>query len=359
MIEIDGSEGEGGGQVLRSALTLSLLTRQPFRITAIRGRRKKPGLRAQHMAAVRAAREVGQARVDGCQPGSQELTFEPAGLYPGDYHIEIGTAGSSSLVLQTILLPLMHARDPSSVVIVGGTHVPWSPTFDYIQQVWIPAIKNLGYQAEIKLKQAGYFPKGGGRIETWVQPVGDRKAVEILERGPLTRVSGTSLSSNLPDHVAQRQRDQMVKRLDHLDLPAEIEIKRVPSPGVGSAVLVAGSDGAARFGFSALGAKGKPAERVADEALDQLLSFLNTNASVDRYLADQLLIPLALASGRSRLVIETGTTHFTTNAEIIGKFLDVDISIEETGKMGEALVSVEPRDTRSSTGRTSPGDERK
>jgi RNA 3'-phosphate cyclase len=340
VLEIDGSFGEGGGQILRSALTLALLGQRPFRIKDIRGGRKKPGLRAQHLAAIRAAQTVGRAYVEGDRMGSEDLVFVPSGIFPGDYRIEIGTAGSCSLVLQTILLPLAHAGGTSSVVIVGGTHVPWSPTFEYIDQVWSPSLELLGYQAKIELIKAGFYPKGGGLIEATIRPASRSAAILQERRSPISGFKGVSLSSNLPLHVAERQRKRMMERLDPINQSVEIEIQQLASPGVGSAVFISGLSQPAFFGFSALGAKGKPAEQVADEGVDQLLSFLNTSAVTDRYLSDQLLIPLAFSSEDSTLIVEAVTSHLTTNAEIVRMFLDVDVHISDADQNGCAHVKI-------------------
>lgn len=342
LIEIDGSLGEGGGQVLRSALTLSLLVQKPFRIRNIRGRRKNPGLRAQHLASVQAAAAVGEAQLKGDQLNSQELTFRPSGLKAGEYRFEIGTAGSCSLVLQTIFLPLALAGSRSELVITGGTHVAWSPTYDYVDRVWLPALKLLGYPAEIRMPKAGFYPKGGGRIEVSVSPGRSGRGFNPDRESASSGFTGVSLSSNLPEQVAERQRRRMLEKLEASGLPAQVEVLRPGSVGRGSAVLIAGSRHRDHFGFSALGAKGKPAETVADEAIDQLLSFLRSDAQVDRYLADQLLIPLSVAGEASQFSVERATQHLSTNAEIVRQFLDAEISISEPNEGGRARVQVKP-----------------
>ena len=339
MVEIDGSFGEGGGQVLRSSLTLALLTQTPFRIRNIRARRKTPGLRAQHLASVRAAVEVGKARVSGDEPGSQELTFEPTGLHPGEYRFEIGTAGACSLVLQTIFLPLTRVDSGSRVEIIGGTHVAWSPTFEYIDEVWLAFMRSLGYLADVELKQAGYYPKGGGRIIAVIQPNGVPHAFETQKPASARDLGGISLSSNLPDHVAGRQRKHMQDRLKGSGVSVEISVKRPPSPGRGSAVFIGSMIKPPTFGFSALGDRGKRAEQVADEAINMLFKFLETEAVLDRFLADQVLIPLALAPARSRFTTEIVTGHLQTNAEIVRKFLEVQITISD--KVGDRPATVE------------------
>jgi RNA 3'-terminal phosphate cyclase (ATP) len=342
VIEIDGSLGEGGGQVLRSALTLSLLSQQAFRITNIRAHRKKAGLRAQHLASVLAAKDVGKAQVSGAELGSQELVFSPAGLFGGHYHIEIGTAGSCSLVLQTIFLPLALAGGESKVELSGGTHVPWSPTYDYIDKVWLPIMRELGYPGEIVIKKAGFYPKGGGKIVFTVAPARDRRGLNIRNPSVVQSFAGLSMIANLPGHVAARQHARMLQRLGEQNSEVEIEIQNMSSPGKGSSVFISTNQPPPFFGFSALGEKGKPAEVVADEAVDHLMAFLKTNADVDRFLADQLLIPLSILNERSNFYVERVTRHLLTNAEVIRKFLPVGISVGKPEKGIRAKVTVIP-----------------
>lgn len=344
MIEIDGSLGEGGGQVLRSALTLSLLTQETVRINNIRARRKKPGLRAQHLASVLAAKVIGRAKVEGAEMGSQELGFKPAGLFSGSYRFDIGTAGSCSLVLQTIFLPLSLAGSVSEIEITGGTHVPWSPTHDYIRQVWLPIMSALGYPGSALLEKAGFYPKGGGRIQISVGSVQDRRGLGCINPGAEVGLMGCSMIANLPEHVAVRQRRRVVQKLAEQELEAQIEIQRLGSPGKGSSVFISAAEKPACFGFSALGARGKPAEAVADEAIDQLLEFRGSGADVDRFLADQLLIPLSIARASSAFIVERVTKHLLTNAEVIRKFLPVEISVDRAVNGIGAQVEVTPAD---------------
>jgi RNA 3'-terminal phosphate cyclase (ATP) len=339
MIEIDGSLGEGGGQILRSALTLSLLAQKPFRIKNIRARRKKSGLRPQHLASVQAAMAVGKARVSGNQIGSRDLTFEPNGLHSGDFRLEIGTAGACSLVLQTIFLPLAHVGSSSSVEISGGTHVPWSPTYEYIERVWLPFLRSMGYMGSVELVRAGYYPKGGGQVLVSVEPMKIAAGLTAERQDPYQELIGISLSSNLPGHVAERQRARAVERLKGI-MDVEIMIDRPDSPGVGSSIFVTTKRQPAAFGFSALGSKGKPAERVADEVVDQFFAFIDTRAALDRFLADQVLIPLALTPEPSLFTTEVITGHLRTNAEIVQKFLEVDITIIETAADQPARVEI-------------------
>ncbi len=339
MRTLDGARGEGGGQILRSALTLSLLTGTPVRLVNIRARRSRPGLRPQHLTAVRAAKAVGGARVEGDALGSTQLTFHPGPVRPGRYHFVIPTAGAATLVLQTVLLPLALADGPSTVRIEGGTHVPWSPPYEYLAWQYLPFLERLGVRVELKLIRAGFHPRGGGILEAEIAPVqGPLRPLRLEERGRLLRIRGLSAVANLPDAIAQRQRDRALARLRGLAPEVRIDLERLPSPGKGTvAVLLAEGEGGSGC-VSALGAPRKPAEKVADEAADALLAYLASGAAVDAHLADQLLLPLALADGPSVFTAERATEHLRTHAWVVEQFLPVEVRMEEEG--GRVWVEV-------------------
>lgn len=328
MIRIDGAQGEGGGQILRSALTLSLLTGKSFVIDRIRAGRKKPGLMAQHLAAVRAAASIGDARVEGAVTGSGTLLFAPSAVRPGHYRFAIGTAGSTSLVLQTVLLPLALAGRSSRVEIDGGTHVPWSPCFHYLDLHWLSFLRQVGISAHLEMPRAGFYPAGGGRIVAEVRPAGNLSPLRLIERGRLRRIRCLSAVANLDPGIAERQSRQAVFRLAGCGAAIEVEQVLLPSPGKGTLLLLLAEFENSRCCYYALGERGKSAERVADEATQALADFLLTDAAIDEHLADQLLLPLALADGESVLRTAAVTHHLLTNAEVIGRFLPVGISIE-------------------------------
>ncbi len=344
MIHIDSANlagGEGGGQILRSALTLSLLTGHPLHITNIRARRPKPGLQPQHLAAVRAATAISQAEMAGAAIGSADLHFRPDRVRPGAYHFDIGTAGAATLVLQTLFLPLAHASASSTLAITGGTHVPWSPSFDYLDRVWLPTLRRLGYDARFQLDRAGFYPRGGGQIRAAISPAGRLAPLDLPERGRIRHLAGLSFVANLPASIAARQAAQAEKRLQDRFPSLKVETNLLPSPGQGTAIFLLAESEYSLAGFSALGARGKPAERVADEAVDDLRTYLATGAALDPYLADQLLLPLAFAPGPSRFQTAAVTSHLLTNAEIIQAFLPLTIGIE--GKVGEpGWVTIHP-----------------
>lgn len=338
-VQIDGSFGEGGGQILRSALTLSLLTGRAVQITRIRAGRKKPGLMPQHLQAVRAAAAVGSARVTGAEPGSTVLAFAPGVLQGGDYRFDIGTAGSTSLVLQTLLLPLCRAGRPSHLTVTGGTHVPWSPAFHYLERHFVPFLESIGVEVKLHLVRAGYYPRGGGEVHLQVHPAAQLSALHLIERGRLKGISCLSTVTGLPLSVAERQSRQASRRLEGLGVPVEVENLSLPGLGKGTMLLLLAQFERSRCCHYVLGAPGKPAERVADEAADELAAFLATDGAVDRYLADQLILPLALARGVSELRTERVTGHLLTNAWVVRQFLPAGIVIEgEQGRPGTIRI---------------------
>jgi RNA 3'-terminal phosphate cyclase (ATP) len=331
MLEIDGALGEGGGQVLRSALALSLLTQTPFRLINIRARRPKPGLRAQHLKAVEAAMEIGAARVEGAALGSSQLVFVPRRIRCGDFRFDIGTAGSTSLVLQTVLLPLCRAGGASHLTITGGTHVPWSPCFDYLQLQWLPYMREIGLCAEARLERAGFYPRGGGRIAAIIQPSAAWRPLHLMERGTLKVIRGTSAVAQLDVRIAERQRRQALTRLH--GRPVRIDVVNLPSGSPGAMLLLLAQFEYAQACYFALGARGKPAERVADEAVDALEQFLATDGAIDQYLADQLIVPLAFTGDISELRTSRVTQDLITNCDVVKRFLAADIRID--GKLGQ------------------------
>jgi RNA 3'-phosphate cyclase len=345
MVEIDGSQGEGGGQVLRSALSLSTITSKGVHLYNIRAGRSKPGLMAQHLRSVDAAASISKAEVNGARLNSTSLTFQPAGLYPGRYRFDIGTAGATTLVLQTILLPLSLANAASSVEITGGTHVPWSPCFHYLSLHWLVVLQQAGFNAQMELVQAGFYPAGGGRINARIKSTAAISPLVLNQPGKLKRVHGVSGVANLPESIAERQKRQAILRLHNLpefgahpDL--HIQTQKLPSPVKGTFLLLLAEFETGQCCYFGLGALGKPAELVADEAVNALLAFLDTGGAIDQYLADQLLLPLCLADGPSVLRTSQITEHLQTNAQIISAFLDTRIEIQgELGRPGLVIIT--------------------
>jgi RNA 3'-terminal phosphate cyclase (ATP) len=352
VIHIDGSQGEGGGQVLRTALALSALTGRATRLHRIRARRKNPGLAPQHLTGVQALARLCQAEVQGAALGSTELTFAPqAPVSSGAYTFDVaqaakgGSAGSVTLLLQTLLLPLAAASGDSHLALKGGTHVPWSPPFEYLAQVFLPAMARLGLRVESRLEGWGFYPMGGGQLLATIHGGGplSLQPLVLVERGPLLQVQGTAVSCNLPAHVAQRLADRACGLLLEAGLPCQIIPTRVSGPGPGAGLFLTAVYENISAGFSALGEKGKPAPLVAEEAVADLLAYHRQDAPLDPHLADQLILPLSLAAGSSRFRTSALTRHLLTNAQVIGQFLPAVIHLEgEEGQAGAVLVEGAP-----------------
>lgn len=321
LIAIDGAQGEGGGQVLRTALALSAATGQGFEIKAIRARRSVPGLRPQHVAAVRAAALACGAKVSGAFEGAPELRFEPGALQAGDFRFEIGTAGAAGLVLQTVLPPLSLADAPSRVAVTGGTHVPASPSAAWLAGHWGPALAGLGFAISFDLAKAGFYPKGGGELQARVAAARAGGSVEMVRRGGLQAVTVLSGAARLRGEVAERQAEAARSRLwEERRLVPEVRIERPEAAGPGSYLLVAAVFERGRAAFPLLGQRGVRAEVLGDRAARRLLAFLEGESAVDPLLADQLAVPLALGRAGGRLATSAVTRHLETVARVLGAF---------------------------------------
>jgi RNA 3'-terminal phosphate cyclase (ATP) len=329
LVKLDGSMGEGGGQILRSGLTLSLLSGRALRIENIRAGRDKPGLRPQHLRCVTAAAEISAAEVGGAQVGSRSLEFRPGPVRSGSYRFAIGTAGATGLVLHALYLPLAKAGAESRLTIEGGTHVPRSPCFHFLATTWRDWLHRLDIDVELDMRRAGFFPKGGGILEARIHDCQAVRPLIALERGPLERISGISAVANLPESIAERQQRRAQSRLADAGYDAEIEIQSWPSIGKGTMLGLSAHYPHGRLFVFGLGALGKRAERVADEAVDPLLAYLDAApAVVDPHSADQIVLPLAFAAGRSEFTTTQITSHLETNIEVLRRFVDRTIRCE-------------------------------
>jgi len=339
MLEIDGSFGEGGGQVLRTSLSLSCLLNKPFRIFNIRTKRKKPGLMPQHLMGIRALNLISNARVEGDAVGSTELIFEPEEVKAGDYLFDIGTAGSTSLLLQAIILPLIFAKSRSSLSLKGGTHVPFSPPFHYISEVFIPILKKLGIRIEAKIESYGFYPKGGGKVRVEIMPSGRIKGMSFLERGGIKKLRGVSGVGNLPLSIAERQKDAALKVLASEGLKAEMEPLSVSTPGQGTFIFLGTETENCLAGFSSLGERGKRAELVGEEAAKNFLNYYSTSACLDHHMADQIVLYLSIAKGESSFTTSEVSNHLLTNLWVIEKFAGARYKVEgEMGNPGKITI---------------------
>lgn len=318
MIRIDGSQGEGGGQVLRTALALALVTGTPFRVENIRATRTRPGLLRQHLTAVQAATAIGQAQVEGDALASSSLTFTPGSVTPGDYHFAVGTAGSAMLVLQTVLPPLMVASAPSTVTIEGGTHNPSAPPFEFVERAFLPIVKTLGPRVRVRLDRYGFYPAGGGQVVAEIEPVARTARLNLLERGEIVGRRIRALVANLPRHIAEREVRTAGRLLNwHPDWADVEELSGVSGPG--NAVLIEIASEHVTEIHSGFGENGVAAEAVADSAGQHARRYLAAAVPVGCNLADQLLTVMALGGGGVFRTLAL-TQHSKTNAEVIHLF---------------------------------------
>jgi RNA 3'-terminal phosphate cyclase (ATP) len=344
MIEIDGSYGEGGGQILRTALSLSCLFRKPFRVFNVRKGRKRPGLMPQHLTAVRAAQLISRAEVKGDSAGSTELLFAPGEVKGGDFSLDIGTAGSTMLVLQTLIPALIFSKERTGLVMTGGTHVPFSPCFHYIEGIFIPFLKRLGIRVLLTIESFGFYPGGGGKIRAELFPAGVITPLKIAERGELISLTGCSGAGNLPLSIAERQRNSLLSKI-HSELreircPEEIKSVGVPAAGQGTFLFLKAVSANSVAGFTSLGERGKRAELVGEEAAAEFLRYYSTGAVLDPHLPDQIALYLALGEGESEFTTSCVTNHLLTNLWVIGLFHEFEYSVEgEPGKPGRVRIA--------------------
>lgn len=329
MLSIDGSQGEGGGQILRTSLSLSVVTAQPFRLTAIRAGRRRPGLLHQHLTAVRAAAEISQATLSGDSLGSTELEFRPGRVTPGEYRFSVGTAGSATLVLQTLLPALWTAPGASVLHVEGGTHNMAAPPFDFLDRAFLPLVVRQGPRVTASLDRYGFYPAGGGRIRVEIQPAARLAPLELIERGPLVHRGARALVSRLPRHIAERELRILGERLGLGEDVLIVEEVR-DAAGPGNVVIIELASRHVTEVFTGFGQRGVRAEAVAGRAAAEAARYLAADVPVGQHLADQLLLPLALARG-GRFRTLPLTQHAVTNIDVIRRFLDVEIASDEIG----------------------------
>jgi len=324
-ITIDGSEGEGGGQILRTALALSLVTGRPFRIDGIRAGRTKPGLLRQHLTAVQGAAQVSEARVSGEELGSRALSFEPSQAKGGEYRLAVGTAGSATLVLQTILPALLLAREPSRLTLEGGTHNPYAPPFDFLARTFLPVLRRMGASVDAGLETYGFYPAGGGRFTVAIEPCAALGRLSLLERGE-TQIHARALAASLSGDIPQRELSIVRERLNLDRERCRVE-SVVNSVGPGNVLMIEIASASVSEVVTGFGEKGVSAEKVASDACDEAQAYIAAGVPVGIHLADQLLIPMALAGGGTFRTLRP-TRHTITNADVIRRFLDVPIAVE-------------------------------
>ena len=339
-LEIDGSEGEGGGQVLRTTLAASLVTGTPVRISKIRAGRAEPGLKPQHLAACKAAAAVGEAELDGASLGSQVITFRPQPIvHGGMLEIDVGTAGSCTLVLQTILPALMLAKEATSVVVRGGTHNPLAPPYEFLERAFLPMLGKLGARVGLKLDRPGLYPAGGGKIRMVVEPR-ELKPADVLERGAIVKRKATAAVAELPTHIVERE----LKTIKHALGWKQSELRAGDlsgARGAGNVVMLEVECEHVTEVFTQIGEKKKRAESVAQDAAEEAKRWIEAHVPVGEHLADQLILPMAIAGGGAFRTLPL-STHTTTQIAIVQRLLGNPITTEP-GEDGNVTVRVGPR----------------
>ncbi len=355
-VYVDGSQSEGGGQILRTSLALACITGKTLHIENIRAARRNPGLARQHVSCVHATRQICEGRCEGAALSSQVLHFQPGPLRGGDFTFDIGSAGSASLVVQTVLPALFLAGEASAVTVTGGTHNPWAPPFDFLSETFLPAIAGAGFEARCELHRHGFFPAGGGKISLHIHPWqgGAGQVINLCEPGGHRQLHARIYTARLPGHVAERQRKLLlhsglsIKHIEHIEVtdsdgPGNCVMLRLaaacrggptcPPVGLGNHMGLPLRGWPSRTTvFTAFGQRGKPSEKVVGEVVGLAEDFLESGAAVDPFLADQLVLYMAIAKGGSYTTSKL-STHLTTNIETIKKFLPVEFTIEPQGRL--------------------------
>ncbi len=334
---IDGGSGEGGGQIIRTSLTLACVTGKAVHFENIRAARRKPGLARQHLSCVEAACRISGGKCSDARIGSKVLDFRPGAVRSGEYNFDIGSAGSASLVVQTVLPALFLVGGPSSVTVTGGTHNPWAPPFDFLAESFLPALESAGFGADCKLLKHGFYPAGGGKIEFGVRPRKNSDTqINLCEPEEKARIDARIYTARLSSHIAQKQKKLLQKSKLNIEKIEIVEVTDSDGPGNCIMLLVRGRRTTI---FTAFGQRGKPSEEVVGEVAGLAGSFLAGGAAVDRFLADQLLIYMAMAKAGCFTTNEL-SNHLLTNVETIKKFLGVDFDIEQ--KNSSYKVSCRP-----------------
>ncbi|MGJ0492489.1 RNA 3'-terminal phosphate cyclase [Methylobacter sp.] len=339
MIEIDGAQGEGGGQMLRTSLSLAASLKKPVHIKNIRQGRKKPGLMRQHLASVNAMAEICNAQVIGAFVGSQTIEFIPGDTKAGNYHFAISSAGSSTLVFQTVMPALLLTGKPSRLVLEGGTHNPMAPSFDFIQHGFLPVLEQMGIESNARIERYGFYPAGGGKWTITIKPPENFHKIMLENQGTLLRSEAKCIASRIPDHVLIREKKQLLKRLDWPE--DSITLATVESPGPGNIISLQVHYPDITEVVESIGERGISAEHVADKAADELCRYQSIGAPVGGHLADQLLLPLSLGAGGS-FVTGPLSGHTLTNIAVILQFIDVEINVVEIepGRQWRVAVNV-------------------
>lgn len=334
MIEIDGSHGEGGGQILRTSIALSAVTGEEVRVRNIRANRPNPGLAPSHVTSIDAVARLCDGEVDNLYAGSKDIVFKPGQLTGGRFEFDVGTAGSISLVLQSCLVPAALSKARVTMHVTGGTDVRWSPPIDFMRLVHLPLLNLFGPSCDLEVMSRGFYPEGGGEVEMDVSPVGELAAVDLQSRGNVLRIEGMAFAQNLPEHVVTRTKHSALKELiDFEQVRVDSDVRKGRSTGAGM-VLCAVCENTF-LGSSALGEKGVRAEELGETCAHDLIETIDSGATVDEHMLDQILPYMALSKGRSRVLTEEMTGHAETNMSVVEAFLGKRFETEKRNGLVE------------------------
>jgi RNA 3'-phosphate cyclase len=340
LIHVDGSQGEGGGQVLRNAVALSVLTDKPVEIEKIRANRPNPGIKAQHYIAIKSIQDLCNADAKGLEVGSDKLTFIPGEIKGGNHKFDIGTAGSIVLVFQACILACLNITEPVTLNVTGGTDVRWSPSWDYFENVFLPLVNKMNFSVESKLIKRGYYPKGGGEAEITIKPTGGLKPLKLDGEPEYNKVKGVISLANLPDHISTRMKHSVIKTLLKRDLNASVDIQKTYSLSAGTGIALWVKSKNALLGSSFLGERGIPAEKVGENAATDILNDIDSEATIDIHAFDQILPYMVLArnNGDSSCIVRSVSGHAQTNIWLLKQFYDVDIELFQEDDNFKVLV---------------------
>ena len=332
MLNIDGSYGEGGGQILRNAVALSVLTNTPVEIKNIRNNRPNPGIKPQHYIAIKSIQTLCNAETNGLEVGSSNLKFSPGKIKGGNYKFDIGTAGSIPLVFQACILSSLNIKEPVSISVTGGTDVKWAPSIDYFRYVFLPLLQKMGLSVETQLIKRGYYPKGGGESEITIKPVSDLKPLKLNDEQIFEKVDGIINISNLPEHISIRMKRYAIKTLLKKNLSASINIDKVDSLSQGTGITLWTKSKKTILGSTFLGERGVSSEIIGETVANELIREIDAGSTVDLHAFDQLLPYMAIArsKGISSCIVSNISSHAQTNMWLLKQFFDVDFKLSQT-----------------------------
>ena len=338
MLDIDGSYGEGGGQVLRYAVALSVYTKKPVEITNIRARRHKPGIRPQHLTAISCIASMCNAKTEGLSIGSSRLSFFPGNIKAGEYKFDVGTAGSITLIFQACIISALQTKKPIKINITGGTDVKWSPSWDYFKKIFLPLISSMGVKVEANLIKRGYYPKGGGKAEIKIHPINKIKSLTLDNNPAFKKIEGIINISNLPNNISIRMKHTIFKKSinNNFQTSIDIEESKSDSPGVG--ITLWSISNKAILGSSIIGEKGIPAEQIGDKSINQIINQINSKANIDFFAIDQILPYMMISDNPSKCRVSSLTNHASTSIWLLKKFFNKDILIKKNNNLIEIFT---------------------